>query len=145
MSTLVKSNGTSPLRSRLEDFSGTDGFFNGSVGNEVLLAMPPINIRESKNNYELEIAVPGFKKEDFKITTENGLITISAEASTEKKDEKGSYTRKEFSRTSFSRTFTLPDNVVEDNIHALYQDGLLTVNMEKSLGCFTAKKEVIVE
>src|SRR6185312_6641905 len=108
MSTLVKSkaNGFPSLRSVMEDFWNTDKFFDKSLfGVETL---PAVNIKDAKNHYEVEVAAPGFNKEDFKITTENGLLTISAETSSEKKEEKENYTRKEFSCSSFVRTFTLP-------------------------------------
>lgn len=127
----------------MEDFWNTDKFFNQPFFNGENL--PAVNIRETKNNYELEVAVPGFKKEDFKVTTENGLLTISAETSTEKNEEKEKYTRREFSCSSFIRTFTLPENVVEDDIVAKYRDGLLNIELKKSGKNLVAKKEVKVD
>ncbi|EHQ27712.1 Hsp20/alpha crystallin family protein [Mucilaginibacter paludis] len=143
MSTLIKSNGTSPHGARMEDFWNTDKVFTGAAHADQWF--PPVNIRDSKKTYELEIAAPGFEKEDFKITTENGLMTIIAETSDEKSEVNGNYARQEFSRAAFSRTFTLPDNVVEDNIKAHYKNGLLTVAMDKAFSCFSAKKEIVVE
>jgi HSP20 family protein len=143
MSTLVKSNGFPALRTMMEDFWHTDKFFeNPFFTGETI---PAVNIRDTKNNYELEVAAPGFKKEDFKITTENGLLTISAETSSEHKEEKENYTRREFSCSSFTRTFSLPDNVVDDNISANYHDGLLKIDLKKSTKSLTAKKEVKVK
>jgi len=92
MSTLVKSKASPALRSMLEDFWSPDrffgrpfseGFFNAPFfGREFL---PAVNVRETKHHYELEFAVPGFKKDDFKVETENGILTISAEKEGEKK------------------------------------------------------------
>ena len=142
MSTLVKTNGFPSLRSMMEDFWNTDKFFDKSFFNGETL--PAVNIRDAKNHYQLEVAAPGFKKDDFKITTENGLLTISAETKCEKNEEKDNYTRKEFSRSSFIRTFTLPSNVVEDNITAGYKDGLLSIELKKSDKELPAKKQIKV-
>ena len=99
-------------------------------------------MRETKNRYELELAVPGFKKDDFKVTTENGFLTISAEIKEEKNEEKENFTRKEFSYSSFSRTFNLPEDVVEDDVNASYHNGILSVELKKSGKQLTSKKEV---
>ncbi|WP_439697864.1 Hsp20/alpha crystallin family protein [Mucilaginibacter sp. AW1-7] len=143
MSTLVKTNGFPSLRSMMEDFWNTDRFFDKSLFSGEQL--PAVNIRETKDNFELEVAAPGFKKEDFKISTENGLITISAETSNEQKEEKGNYTRKEFSKTAFTRMFSLPENVTEEKIKASYRDGLLVIDLKKSGKDLTAKKEVKID
>lgn len=143
MPTLVKSNAPSSLRSMMNDFWNTDNFFDKPYITRELL--PAVNVRETENSYQLELAVPGFKKDDFKITTENGFLTISAEVSNEQSEEKENYTRKEFSCASFSRAFTLPDNVVEDNISASYHDGLLTIDLIKSGKSLTAKKHVKID
>ena len=86
MSNLVKTNRFPSLGSMMEDFWNTDRFFDQPFFNGE--ALPAVNIRDTKNNYELEVAAPGFKKEDFKVTTENGLLIISAETSAEEKEEK---------------------------------------------------------
>ena len=145
MSTLVKSksNGFPSLRSMMEDFWNTDRLFDKPLfTNETL---PAVNIRDTKNHYEVEVAAPGFKKDDFKITTENGLLTISAETSNEQSEEKEGYTRKEFSCSSFTRTFNLPEDAKEDGINAKYRDGLLTIHLKKSEKAPSAKKEVKVD
>lgn len=140
MSTLVKSNGTSSLKSMMEDFWNADKFFNKPFFNPEKL--PAVNVRETKNRYELELAVPGFKKDDFQVTTENGFLTISAEIKEEKNEEKENFTRKEFSYSSFSRTFNLPEDVVEDDVNASYHNGILSVELKKSGKQLTSKKEV---
>jgi HSP20 family protein len=143
MSTLVKSNGFPSLRSMMEDFWNTERFFDKPLfGGETL---PAVNVRETKNLYKLDVSAPGFKKDEFKISTEDGLLTISAETSTEKNEDKENYTRKEFSSSSFTRTFNLPDNVVEDNITANYQDGLIKIELKKSDKKLAPKKEVKVK
>jgi HSP20 family protein len=127
----------------MEDFWNTDNFFEKPFFNGEKL--PAVNIRETKDNYEVEVAVPGFKKDDFKVTTENGLLTISAETKFEKNEEKENYTRQEFSCSSFARSFSLPENVVEEDISANYHDGLLKIELKKSVKNLPPKKEVKVK
>lgn len=143
MSTLVKSNGFPTLGSMLEDFWNTDKFFSAPIFRKETL--PAVNVKDKKHAYELEMAAPGFKKEDFKVSIENGLLTISGETSSEQKEENENFTRQEFSQTSFTRTFNLPENVVGDDIKAKYQDGLLKVELKKSAEIKSGKKEVKID
>lgn len=140
MTTLAKSHRAPSLRSKMEDFWDLDRFFNKPFGDGEFL--PAVNVRETKEHYKLDVAAPGFKKDDFKISTEDGLLIISAETSKEEKEEKENYTRKEFTSSSFSRTFSLPDNIEEDKIKANYQDGLLKIELKKSGKTTASKKEV---
>jgi len=142
MTTLVKSNGFPSLRTVMEDFFNTD-IFNKPFYNTELL--PAVNIRDEEDHYELEMSAPGFKKGDFKITSEDGILTISAETSTEHKEEKKNYTRKEFSSSSFSRSFTLPDNIKEEHVKAQYEDGLLKIKLEKAAKSLAGKKEISID
>ncbi len=95
--------------------------------------LPAVNILETENDYTIEVAAPGMKKEDFKVNLENNMLSISSEKKTEKNDEKkGSYNRREFSYQSFQRTFTVPENEVEgDKIAAKYCDGVLCITLPK--------------
>lgn len=142
MTTLVKSNGFPALKSAMEDLFSSDFFGKPFKGAEFL---PAVNIRDEEDRYEMEMSVPGFKKSDFQITSEDGLLTISAETSTEHKEEKKNYTRKEFSSASFSRSFMLPDNIKEDNVKASYKDGLLTIKLEKTVKGLSGKKQISIE
>jgi len=142
MSSLVKSNRFTSLGSMMEDFWNTDKFFNQPFFAPEIL--PAVNISEKPDHFEVEVAAPGFKKEDFKITTEDGLLTISAETKTEKNEEKENYTRREFSCSSFTRTFNLPDNIQQDKINAKYDNGVLTIGLKKSAKGLSTGKEVKV-
>jgi HSP20 family protein len=142
MTTLVKSNGFPSLRSVMEDFFNTDVFNKPFNGTELL---PAVNIRDEEDRYELEMSAPGFKKGDFKITSEDGILTISGETSTEHKEEKKNYSRKEFSSSSFSRSFVLPDNIKEDDVKAHYEDGLLKIKLEKAKKNLAAKKQISID
>jgi HSP20 family protein len=97
---------------------------------------PAVNICEDNKNYSVDVVAPGFKKGDFKVNVENDILTISAESKTESntKEEDGrQYSRREYGYHSFTRSFTLPDNTEEDNITANYEDGILKLNIPKSV------------
>ncbi|HAE12785.1 MAG: Hsp20/alpha crystallin family protein [Chitinophagales bacterium] len=113
----------------LSDFFSGDRFFGKDVFTPE--RMPAVNIEENDTQFVIEMAVPGMRREDFSVGVENGLITISAERKNEEVEEKRNFTRREFSFESFSRSFTLPENVTEDNIEAVYLDGLLKLTIPK--------------
>lgn len=93
--------------------------------------VPAVNIREDEKHFLLEFAVPGMKKDDFKINLENQALTISSEIKEEDEENKVNYTRKEFVYNSFSRSFTLPKNIVAEKIKADYKDGILNISIPK--------------
>jgi HSP20 family protein len=93
--------------------------------------IPAVNIIEEEKQFILELAVPGMKKEDFKINLENQVLTISKEEKQEKEENKENYSRREFYFNSFSRSFRLPKIVVADKIKADYQNGILMVSLPK--------------
>jgi len=92
---------------------------------------PAANILEHPDSFELDLAAPGLKKDDFKIHLENNVLTISSEVKDEKEEEEKNYTRKEFHYSSFSRSFTLPRSVDLEKIMADYENGILKVMLPK--------------
>ena len=94
--------------------------------------MPAVNIKDNVKSFEMEFAVPGFKKEDLKVRVEDNVLTISSEHEKEEKEEKEGYTRREFSYRSFQRTFQLPDNADGENVKANYEDGVLKLTIPKT-------------
>ena len=112
----------------MDDFFGNDLMMRTS---KMYSAVPPVNVKETNSNFQLELAVPGKKKEDFKITLNENMLTVSSEfvKSEDEKNEK--FTRKEFIQSSFSRTFTLPDNVNAAEIGAEYNNGILKIVLPK--------------
>ncbi|HTI10551.1 MAG TPA: Hsp20/alpha crystallin family protein [Puia sp.] len=94
--------------------------------------IPAANIVENKNHYEINLASPGMKKDDFTIDVEGNLLTISAETEEKKEEKDEKYTRKEYNYSSFSRSFTLPDWVNKDKIDATYDNGLLKLVLPKT-------------
>ncbi len=104
---------------------------------------PSANIIEKPTGFELEIAAPGLKKEDFDINLENSVLTISSEIEDEKREEGKNYTRKEFYFGSFSRSFTLPKSVDTEKIKADYTNGILKIDLPKRAEAeLESKKEI---
>lgn len=93
--------------------------------------MPTANITENSHEYRLDLAAPGLDAKAFNIEVENNSLKISAEKEEEKKEGEGEYSRREYSFNSFSRTFSLPENIKEDGIEAKYVDGILKVTIPK--------------
>lgn len=120
--------------SLLSDFFDNDKFFgNRWFENEFRQSMPAVNVIENGKEFQIEFAAPGFDKGDFNIDIEGNLLTVSAEKEREEKtaDENERFTRREFSYNSFSRSFTLPQNVNAENINARYADGILRLAIPK--------------
>ena len=95
---------------------------------------PAINVLENESSYEIEVAAPGMKKEDFKVhIDENGNLAIEMEKKVDEKDEKknGHYLRREFSYSKFQQTMVLPDDVQRDKISAKVEHGVLNVIIPK--------------
>jgi HSP20 family protein len=111
----------------LDDFfkPWNEWFDNGSSLFNRMLTVPAVNIVENKNEYVVSMSVPGFKKEDFKIDVESNMLTISSEKEVSKEEKESKFTRKEYSYSSFSRSFTIPDEVNPEKIEAKYEDGIL--------------------
>jgi HSP20 family protein len=104
-------------------------FFNGDVDQDVF---PALNVKEKEHDFEIELAAPGLSKEDFKISIEDGILSISAEKANKTEEEKAGFVRKEFSYNSFSRNIALPDEVdVDKEVEAKYKEGILKINLKK--------------
>lgn len=105
---------------------------------------PAMNVKEIGKDIQVELAAPGLTKEDFKITLDDGLLTVSAEKEEKKEEEREGFLRKEFNYNSFSRTISLPDNVDENKeIQASYKDGVLKMMLHKKEGAETKKLKQI--
>jgi len=103
-----------------------DNFFEGD-------RLPATNIKESEKEFKLELSVPGFDKNDFKVEIEKDILKISAqkEVKNEEKDENDKVLRQEFGYSSFSRSFTIPENVDTEHIEAKQKDGILELVLPK--------------
>ena len=97
----------------------------------MMTKMPAVNIIENGNHYNISLAAPGLKKDDFKIGVEGNMLTISSEKEERKEEKEEKFTRKEYSYSSFSRSFTLPEDVNQDAIDARYEDGILNITLPR--------------
>ncbi|MCS6981737.1 MAG: Hsp20/alpha crystallin family protein [Flavobacteriales bacterium] len=93
------------------------------------VSLPPVNISRSDDAYDIEMAVPGFQKGDFKISVEDGVLKISGEHKSEQEKKEKNYTRREFSFSSFERSFRLPEECNPENVTASYENGVLYVKV----------------
>ena len=134
--TLVKRNGSllNQMPVLFDDLFNRDLFNWGNQNfSDTNTTVPAVNIKETAENYEVEVAAPGMTKKDFKVELDGNSLTISSERSNEKveKDDER-YSRKEFSYQSFQRTFTLQKDVMDiENIQAKYENGLLHLLIPK--------------
>ena len=134
--TLMKRNGNllNSFPVLFDDFFNRD-LFNWGQSNfsDTNTTIPAVNIKETNDNYEVEVAAPGMTKNDFKVELDGHMLTISSEKSDERQNnQEGNYSRKEFSYQSFVRTFNLPKEVVDsDKIQAKYSEGVLHLLIPK--------------
>lgn len=95
-------------------------------------SLPAVNVKETDDDYFIEVAAPGMSKKDFNVNFQNNVLTISSEKKDEKEEKDDSYTRREFSYQSFQRSFTVPGNDVDsDKISASYENGILNIKLPK--------------
>jgi len=102
---------------------GSNGFFPSSG------SVPAVNITTSNGDYLFSMAVPGMKKEDFKIDYDDSLLTISCEKEETNEEKNAKYTRKEYNFSSFKRSFSIPTEINVERIEAHYQDGILHIKL----------------
>jgi len=93
--------------------------------------VPAVNITEQKDTYQVSLAAPGLKKDDFKIDVDGNMLTISSEKEETKEEKDKKFTRKEYSYSSFSRSFTLPEEINKEKIEAKYEDGVLKISLPR--------------
>ena len=131
------------LMRRNEMYPGIPSLFNEFFNRELMenqdfdttsseSTLPSVNIMDTENSFEIEVAAPGMAKKYVKVELNNNILTISSENEDSKEDENQNYTRKEFSFQSFLRSFRLPENKVDGNkINAKYKNGILLVSLPK--------------
>ena len=95
------------------------------------MTIPAVNITDNRDEYNISLAVPGLTKDDFNIDVEGNVLTISNEKEESKEEKDAKFTRREYSYSSFSRSFTLPDDVNREKIDAIYKDGILKLSLPK--------------
>ncbi len=132
--TLIRKNSMLPGMSRFFDdfftrdlFDWTNDNFAGENSN-----LPSVNIIENDDHFVVQVAAPGMSKDDFHIEVKDNVLTIKSENKIENEEKNENFLRREFSYTTFQRSFNLNKNVVdEDSIKANYQDGILNITLAK--------------
>ena len=144
MENLVKRNGGffPVVNTFFDDILSTKDIFDWTDKNFTAIGsnLPSVNLKETDDKLEIDMAVPGMKKEDFKVEIDNNMLTISSEKEEQKEEtrKKDNYIRKEFNYQSFFRSFSLPEYIDENKVEASYKDGILHVTIAKKEG---AKKK----
>ncbi len=145
---------------RWEPFAGVDELFNrmmpamfgrmpritlpGDGGTKFEWA-PSADISETEKEFLIRAELPAVRKEDVKVTVDQGMITIEGERKEQKEDKTEKYHRKESFHGTFSRSFSLPDNVNQDAIRCESKDGVLTVHIPKIEIAAPKSKQIKVE
>ena len=144
MSNIIKSGSRTP--DSWNDLFNMNNLFDNMWPDKFGKGFPAVNISETEKSYAVEVAAPGFQKGDFKIKVDDDILTISAESKIENEsdDKQREYTRREYSYSSFTRSFRLPDNVKDDSISAGYKDGVLKLELPKSATQVKATKDIQV-
>lgn len=114
-------------------FKPWNEIFDESRWMNKMMTVPAVNIKQETENYLVSLAVPGLKKEDLHIDMEGNMLTISSEKEEKFEEKEDQFTRKEYNYSSFSRSFTLPEDVKLDMIDARYEDGVLTIKLPRMI------------
>lgn len=144
---LVKFNNGTTVKGNYPSFNDLfDTFFKDSyINDRVLTKVPAVNISESEDVFEIELAAPGVKKEEFKLNLEKNVLTVSTEQKEQKTEETKKISRKEFSYSSFSRSFTLPESADQNKINASYENGILYVTIAKKEEAKNIAREIAIK
>ena len=120
-----------------------DDLFINQDWNHIKTTVPAANIIEADDHFNIELAAPGKRKNDFTIELDEGVLTISSETETKFTEKDGSFTRKEFGYSSFKRSFNIPETVSADKISASYKEGIITVSLPKKAEALPQPKKLI--
>ncbi|CAH0276962.1 18 kDa heat shock protein [Pedobacter sp. Bi27] len=145
--TLVKFN---PEKKNSSLLPGFNDIFESVLGDTFftdrrLSNVPAVNISESADHYHIELAAPGLKKDDFRVSVERDMLTISTETKNENLSEGRTYNRKEYSYSAFTRSFTLPESADIEKISASYNDGILKLELPKKEEAKVVAKQIEIQ
>jgi HSP20 family protein len=109
-----------------------ESIFNDSFFTDRMVSrVPAVNVCETQDHYQIEMAAPGLNKEDFKIKLDRNMLSVSVEQNHQTEQTEKNYNKREFSYSSFARSFALPESADDANIEAKYQDGILNISVAK--------------
>ena len=139
----LRNNGwLAPSNSPISDFFESNEFLND--GTFDWGRTPAVNVFENEDEYTIELAIPGMDKDDFNIRVDEGVLTISCENDFEEDIVEGEYTHREYNYNSFSRSFTMPEDAMEDEIEANYVAGELVISIPKAVDVVMSGHEIEV-
>ena len=142
MITLIKPGRVPSSRYLMKDILRNENWV-GTIINGV--NVPAVNIQENETEFVVEVTAPGCQKEDFKVHLQEGILSISAQTTQKAHTEGKNFTRKEFSYSSFNRSFILPKNIMEDSVKAKYDNGLLHISLKKKQDAESSRKQITIE
>jgi HSP20 family protein len=109
-----------------------ESMFNDSfLSDRLTTRVPAVNVSETEDHYEIEMAAPGLNKDDFKVKLDRNLLTVSVEQQKQQEENNKQYNKREFSYSSFVRSFALPETADDASIEARYADGILHISVAK--------------
>jgi HSP20 family protein len=114
-----------------EEFFGSD-IISSLFSDGADYSVPAVNIKETENHFEIEVAAPGLRKEDFKINLEKNILTVKSDREVKKDEKMDNYMRREFGINSFCRSFSVPETVDFEKIKASHNNGILVIELPKS-------------
>lgn len=137
-----KSNAVRPGFNDVFESIFSDNFF----ADRMMSRVPAVNICESQDHFHIELAAPGLRKEDFKLNLDRNMLNVSVEQHNENSSNEGkNYTKREFSYTSFVRSFTLPDSADQNQIEATYTDGVLQIDIAKKEEAKSVSRQIEIK
>lgn len=144
--TLVKFN-KQPNNALMPDFNDVfESIFNDTFFNDRLTSrVPAANISESEAHFHVELAAPGLKKEDFKLNLDRNVLTVSVQQNNETGDTLKNYSKREYSYSSWVRSFTLPESANAENIEAVYTDGVLKIDIAKREEARAVRRQIEIK
>jgi HSP20 family protein len=133
------------IQNRLSGFLGFNRLGNGNGGPKLADWSPQVDISEDEKEYLIKADLPEVKKEDVKVTVENGILSVAGERKSEKEETKKKFHRIERSHGIFERTFTLPDDADAAKLKAEFKQGVLQVHVPKNPTALPKKIDIKVE
>lgn len=105
-------------------------------------SIPAVNVEETEKAFSIEVAAPGLERKDLKVSVNEGVLTISSEKKVENEEKDEKYIRREFGYTSFTRSFTLPEETDVEKIEASHKNGVLQITIPKAEAKVIPSKEI---
>jgi HSP20 family protein len=145
--TLVKFNPQKTNGGLLPGFNDVfQNFINDSfLTDRMVTRVPAANISETADHYHIELAAPGLKKEDFKLQLDDHVLNIAVEQQMQDTQAGKIYSKREYSYTSFVRSFTLPESADEQQIDARYEDGVLLIDIAKKEEAKSVRRQIEIK